>query len=1138
MTTARHDPSFLMYQVNGNRTGWQPVLVPVILSVPHRDLPDSDVHTVRIYVEDAPTSAIVAGHDHVGLRVPDRDLYSVTVSRNDLAEREIDLTVLSITRNGVPVALEDAQVGDLVAHRCRTGTLGSFPWLPAARYYDLSDIAIQVETLPSGRYVLVHQATFARRVINADNPDELLCIDADDEASAIRRFPFNHPGEIHEDFCRQMPAVYFTEARRSQDPNVAFLRPFTDLFQDVMDEQDLLRTISWADRAPAAAIPYLGSLLGWELPYYPSSLDGLRRAVLRQTVGLQNLKGSQRAVTEIFRLFGYEIQVKHLWWAEDGTLIRQDVRPAGLINTVGRCQVDLLLNGREATGFDLVTVPLLAIPQAQITDDYLPFQAGGDVTLEAWRVTIDSDADVTLAAVAAALAADPTQTALDVDCVTDTEGFVASRWLNEQADAIDHRGYSRLLISGKLGQVASQLTLGAAPPYLAAGCRLDRTNNELQLILDGPADPTERVYAFALYQSTRVVVPAELADRRSNRFEIRVASAGGVMIDSTTLEFVIEFLYLLKALHSQLHLVDYRVDIGESYLAGGLCVGGDVEQRHDVDLGRQQVPPAIMPLSPVDQPCPRVSPSDLGYKPSDLAYRNRLMTGLLAEWKAWQAMDGVLSTPSTGLWLPPMRPLRDACAYNPYGQDRTKTPATEAERDLESPTRGANQHGRGTASRRLLVPSPRAAGVTPSAADLSANSDLQVVGAFTGQERTPGEALCTPDGSDYCYVNRVADELLTQFALAPSERWRMAGCGLRLGSGVHWTYPAISRAVRPGVGSPARRSRTAKTVWTGASSGPGVRGHRSPPQTAARASGGWLGDLYRAYGDPTSATIHQTNRNPISWSQQSQLALKPAVTDVELPTLHFPGCRFLGLGGLEEDYVSSEWRAKPWDDAQGRWCGAKIGCATPPTQLNATLVDNYLVYDDEPYTALGNGKLPDIESLGSHPEDDRAIHTIVAAVSDGHPSVTLDGMVSTGTGTVVDVAEQIFGSAVVCGTGWRDLADGHPASRGEQAAPAADLDRSGVWAEIIAALEIPTGQPATASYFLGDGLLVGRGARLDCGCWEIECDTTAAVFVPCGGAPTWESDASEIELVLVADETLGVRDLRLNGTIPSLLETE
>src|SRR5262245_4242361 len=105
----RHTPTFLLFPTNNNRTAWRPIGQPVILVVPHRrgfdggPLSDSGVFNVRIYIEDVPQEARVAGPDHIGQRFPDRELYATTVDSLELSERRISPSDYTITRGGEEV---------------------------------------------------------------------------------------------------------------------------------------------------------------------------------------------------------------------------------------------------------------------------------------------------------------------------------------------------------------------------------------------------------------------------------------------------------------------------------------------------------------------------------------------------------------------------------------------------------------------------------------------------------------------------------------------------------------------------------------------------------------------------------------------------------------------------------------------------------------------------------------------------------------------------------------------------------------------------------------------------------------------------------------------------------------------------
>ena len=123
-----HNPSYVLFPVNNNRTAWRPFGLPTILVVPHKEtstglgLANSSVFNVKIFIEDVPTEARVAGHQNVGLRYPDRELYAVNVDNLQLAERAIELNnlIISDQNSGEQISLDTCLLYTSPSPRDRT----------------------------------------------------------------------------------------------------------------------------------------------------------------------------------------------------------------------------------------------------------------------------------------------------------------------------------------------------------------------------------------------------------------------------------------------------------------------------------------------------------------------------------------------------------------------------------------------------------------------------------------------------------------------------------------------------------------------------------------------------------------------------------------------------------------------------------------------------------------------------------------------------------------------------------------------------------------------------------------------------------------------------------------------------------
>lgn len=1179
-----HSPSFKMGAVNNNRTAWRPVSEPVILTVPHRRdasgtaIANSQVFNVRVYIEDVPKEALVAGHDHVGIRYPDKELYAVTLNAIELAEKQMDLNGLIVTRDGAPIDWADAKTGDTIEFTTATGVAETIQYIEGANYYDLSDVSIDVELLPSDNYNLVYSCEYFTRVVSDDGQEDLLCIDASSISMAILRFRIAHPGAVMDEFHRFTPPPYLTNTAKAQDTTLQLYRPFTDTLQDVADEQDLLESINWVFDTPPEAIPYLSQLLGWDLPYFPKSLDQMRRAVLRRTVELQNIKGSRRAIIDIFRLFGFEIMISNLWWSSDGKmLIRPDASlptqyKSQEIITREQCQIDILLEDWCDTTFGQFQIPLLKRPQElSEVDNFTALRDGGPVAIDAYLVERGSEAQLELQAIADEIKAAPLDYGSTAGCLVDDAGMINPTAIHNRLIAKEVIGYSQILISGKLGQAVSQ-TLAGNAPITIHGAVLDRDDNVLTLTLTSVFDETYSIYAFATYKRQEFIVPDIIANLQSNRFDITVATENlQSFADPPTLEFAIEFLYKLKAFHSLLNVIRQRIELTETYEVTDLCVGGDITQRYDTDIGVMQVPPAIIPnIEAASNPC-TADPKSLGYKDSDLLLRMRKLTNLEEEVAAAAALDN--RTPTTGdTRVAPLVSERSTFKYNQYAQDRVVSPRIEAVTTQCYPGPNANNAAGCTTNTEIAPHTIAQNGQYASGLVGTTNNDSSAYGSFTREYAMVRQPWPVPDDrTDYCYKGRVGDELLYMPVLSTSEYYHQNPCNIRMGTGVYYTYPAYAVKIGPGNINRTPGSLSRQASYSGRSVAVGIRYYLTDQQKEYLdvsyatplpvKNNSFLGRLYRDYSTPPSETLHFTNRRfAISNDQRQQLALMRPSLQIEKSTMHLPGCRFPRLNALDSDFTHPTYLARPWDDPYSTYCGQS--CAGEPTFLHAFMIasggNETLSFDSVPYSVVGNSLTPDIPSLGDHSlgtgalfDSADVVHRVYMSGAGDNPAVELDQVCDYDTNVVdgiIAVDDPLFHSHGECSSSISDFADGYACVSGYQSASAYDLDRSGLNTDLLSGLGVPLGAPSTYLIALGSGIRHERAFRLDCGCLVVGCGTsgtadaesssicTTGAFYDRDGNLDVDSDHLEVDLRLIADESFGVCGIRLDGQIPTLLE--
>lgn len=1146
-----HDPSFQIFPINNNRTAWKPISLPVILIVPHkRDLTgntiqNSEILSIRMYIEDIPQIAKVSGHKYIGMRFPDKELYSYTITNSELGDKILDLNNLIITDStGSTVTLEEALDGDTITYTTSTGVTSTIQYLTGADYYDLSDVSLTVESLQPDIYNIVYETTFYRRLSSDDTRNVFLCI-SDSETLSTYKFKIDHPGRVLNEFYRLTPPPYLTNNNKSVDSTIELYRPFTDMIQDVMDEQDLLERINWVFDTPAEAIPYLSSLLGWDIPYFPQSLDQLRRAVLRRTVEFQNLKGSKRAIVNIFRLFGFEILISNLWYSSDKTrLIRPDQKVPDqysdeTITTNSIDQVDLILDEYVVKDFKTIEIPLIFRPQEKLgLDDFTALRDGGNVTITSYVVVPGSEAQLILAGISDNIKnnhADYGKTA----CLDDANGNPYPYSIENALSGIDYSGFSQIDISGKLGNIIDEISVGPTIPLSSNGVQLNRETNTLSITINGLSEFDGLViYAYATYKRFEYVIPDALRDMQSNKFEIQVLTDDLTeLADPTTLEFAIEFLHRLKAFHSQLYSINTRIELIETYNVTDMLIGGDIEQRYNTDIGQLQVPSAVLPKSPTDpKDCLAFSPVLLGYKKSDLILRSRILNNLEEEFEAWRSLDGRLASPIDSV-VTTATPTdgRTSCEYTDYGQDKTVSVDKE---DTDSVIADNNITENAYGSVRKPKPNKN----------------------FVRESYLARQSAYKVNGIDYRYKGRVGDDIEYESILETSEQARLKPVLLSLGHGVYWSYPTITKINTPGTTKPASRSSTNKIHYTGGSTSSNLTYYKSGIQNnylssdynvkLDRNNESILGRLYRDYR-PGTETLHYSNSNNTpNIDQKYQLALIRPSLDIEKVTLHLPGCRFPRLNALVNDYTHPTYKARPWDFNS---CVSTGPCVSSETFLNFAINGDTIEFDEEDLIVYGNGITPDISSIGEHifgedslTESVNVIHKVYMKDAVSNPAVTFDGVCDYDTlclDGIIETDDPLFTSHNLSGSSvYNDFADGYKCSYGEITY---SIPESTVYDDVLVdlGLTVRTSLP-DLTFLLSSGVLVEKCIRLDGGCLLLD-DNTSGLQSLCSidsylddnDEYDFSNDNINILPYLTLDDTINTEVILLDSSVSTLLET-
>lgn len=713
----KNNPFFVLFPINNNRTGYKPYAMPVVYVERNRvnsdgsSVADSESISLTYYVEDAPDPAKVAGPFNQNIRIPSQALFEVDVSALDLAARQIDLRALTFyDSDSNQKTYFDAVEGDTFQYTLKGTeyTFGSNPtdqvvYYPDAYYYDLSDITIQVEELPILKtYSFIWQATYFRRIDSVSG--DFKCLSADTAITA-KVLQIKHPGDVHEFMFRSTPSLYFDyqNFKKSTDKTLEFYRPFADLLQDIFDEQEFLDGINQIDSIPAEYIPYLAFLIGWDLPNYPGSTDQLRRKILKQAVYLQKLKGSKRAINELFELFGFVIDLVNLHTNLEGN---KYLAPDDGLDTEVQMQTDVVLSSYKAQGFGVGEVPFT----------YRPIR-DSQVVLYAWQVKNDSLAFNSLKAVSDKLANDleseNTSPVLNEYGLLEPS-FVKS--IGESGNGII--GFSTVEVGVSSRSIGRTVLNSNNISY-------DSTTNLLSLYFDHElsVDKDSQVFVYGVYNKQKIFIPDSLSNTRTNKFDVEIIDKDGLIVDFNLLEFLLDFLFKIKAFHSLLRKIKITSRLNEVYNVIDMCVDGKDPYAPGTPLGDLQSSPAIIPmdLSGCQED------SDRGFKQSDLFLRNLILGGLEEEFQTWKALSS------------------SDCAQTSDGQDKVKDDGCLDELTLED----CKDYDHEPDNRKTLCKED-------------------------------------PSQPDYCYKGRVKDSFQQKLVLTLKDRYKCQPCGPSLGDGVYW----------------------------------------------------------------------------------------------------------------------------------------------------------------------------------------------------------------------------------------------------------------------------------------------------------------------------------------------------------------
>lgn len=749
-TPDRFQPSFYRFPIQNDRAGYKPWSMPVVLVVPFSSAGgDTLPFNLQYAVEDAPNQALVAGVEHRGILVPQYERFKITLNTSELLNLKIDTTGVTYYRltDGVftEIDRQDAVNGDYIEAVLENNTKGKVIYYSDATYYDLSGVSIDTIELPSNRYKFIWSASYYKR---SSLNEQFVCMTSDIGVAATDML-VACPGEVHLSMASNTPAVYFengvqpdNKVTYDEQSIIKMYRPLADALQDIFDEQQFVRSVNWINAIPAQLLPYLSYLIGLDLPNFPGTSDAVKKAIVKNGVKLQQLKGTKRAIRELFEIFGFTVDLINTWYLSDGSGFvapGEQLPPEYASDEIGVetvCQYDVLLNDYNVEGFGELSIPLLYRPNSE------------NVTLHAYLVEDGSASHTALKDVVNNMSSN-----LDVlnteSCSVDQDGFYIPISLSEQLPDEVINGFGQVLVDRRLGAVSD--TLINSNTISKNTIKFDYDSSTISLNFDGYQDfvaadgAALKIFVFAQYSREKITLPASLNNLRSNRFDIDITFKDGEIISSNLFEFLINYVIKFKAFHSLIRKIRFNTDISEIYNVTDFCVGGGYQQEPSTDAGELQVPPAVIPQD--INTCGDLV--DRGFKESDLEFRKKVLASLEAEFERWKAIDKNIPDSQRpilqGLSNIILNDNSTSCGEVKHGQDRVIF--SQFDKDQAEDTR-------------------------PTLCDLNNNTQ------------------------DYCYKGRVEDLLINDKIISLIDYVSSKPCHLDFGSGRYYELKGIGNISR------------------------------------------------------------------------------------------------------------------------------------------------------------------------------------------------------------------------------------------------------------------------------------------------------------------------------------------------------
>jgi len=1107
----RFQPTLFEFPIQNNRTGWHPVWTPTLLVVPWsfdtdgRRIEGSKVNNVRFAIEN-PIQIDVAGHPQdyspLGLKPeasPDLIIFEVNLTHDDLIQYRIDTSDGTFV-NADGNVVEDPEEGDYLQLTNDRGIVGEVEYLPDAEYFDLSSVEINVDNLPSDRYIASWTVNYHNRI---DANGVLFCIENVEKTNKLN-YLVNHPGEIHEEMVRRTPSVYFEDVDKKQDSTVNLYRPFADILQDHFDESELFYGINWLDKIPPQLFPYLAYLIGLELPTQSTNknIDKIRKTMLERGTDLQKLKGSELAIKELFSILGFVVEIIDLWVSSDGNrfIAPNDTDPNPIINKKDEIelttvsQTDPMIANYSESGFGNFEVPLLYHNKSD------------EIVINAYIVKSGSDAHNDLK--------------LSINnLISDSDYFTQDTIINEQdgylmlpsdikIDSDGVEAFSRVVVSDI--EVLSQNHSGL-PVIRFDGIKYNRLKDRVSINFADYKDLSNSVaYIFVTYKRDKIEVPEHLRNNQSNRFDVNIVSKSGD-IEPSLYDYLIDSLLKFKAFHSLLRKISYDAELRDFYNVTDFCTNSFLSRQNTFD---QLMAPPACPEDEcfVTDECNEQNARG-GFRQSDLETRNIILEGLKEEYDRWHDVtkQWLKISDQNGDYIKWAKSVSNVDIQIPdsdgdnYGQDRVSFDfVVRSDIDVEVGDKfnmvymGSYLQNIGSddfifniiPTQYQILSSLSGIGVSIEIVRIISKTDFYVNMSIDIDHQSDVRSKITQlnrtSTPDYCYKGRVRDFIKLDNVINLKTIIRNKPCKLMMGLGLYYDLD----------------------------------------HGGVDAFGGWYGNLL----NKSDRSLHYTNDLFFEDTYKGS-HLRPSI-EIEKTNWGLPGHRQI-RSGLSNDFTHPEHGARPWDELD-----VCFGLRYP---LNARIEisgeNEELVFDDEPLVYESDDTIPDIIDY-SGLSSKIFTHSIYTTTSN-NIYVSLDSTSHT-TMESVDTEVDIFNTAKQCGTStYSDYVDGYPANTGD-----INFDYNNVLEdrETLEFDEESTDIVVSATY--DSELLMENGTeqenpiqgyRYDCECLEYLCSdddrNCNQFFLNNDGSYDFNNDKLEIDYAISLLETFSGQDNFYDGSI-------